>query len=220
MFEELFLQKKIQPQRLLSYGFVAESDCFRYRTEIMDGSFLLTVRITQPDKVDTTLQEIDSGEEYILYRTDAEGVFVGAVRKAISAVLAEIANQCFVPSVYHQPQTLQLIDYITATYGDSLEFLWKSTPTNAVWRRADSQKWYGILLTVSGRKVGLDSDGVAEIVNLHTQPEHMAELLQQNGIFPGWHMNKKSWISIPLDGTVENSVLVSLVNESYRLAAK
>lgn len=220
MFEELFLQKKMQPARLLAYGFVAEDDSFRYCTEIMEGSFLLTVCIHRLGTVDTALQEIDSGEEYILYRTDAEGVFVGEVRKAITAVLAEIAKQCFVPSAYHQPQTLQLIDYVRATYGDALEFLWKSTPTNAIWRRADSQKWYGVLLTVSGRKVGLDSDAVTEVVNLHTQPEHMAELLHQNGIYPGWHMNKKSWISIPLDGTVENSRLFALVDESYRLAVK
>ncbi len=220
MFEEVFLQKKMQPEKLLAYGLYAEDHGFYYRTEIMDESFVLTVCISPLGRVDTALHEKDSGEAYILYRTDAEGVFVGEVRKAITAVLVEIAKHCFVPSVYHQPQTLQLIDYVTKTYGDSLEFLWKSTPTNAIWRRKDSQKWYGALLTVSGRKVGLETDAITEIINLHTLPEHMAALLQQNGIFPGWHMNKKSWISIPLDGTVENKTLFSLVDESYRLAQK
>lgn len=220
MFEELFLRKKMQPQRLLAYGFVAENDGFRYCTEIMGGSFLLTVCINQLGRVDTALLEMDSREEYFLYRTDAEGVFVGTVRNAITAVLADIVKQCYVPSVFHQQQTLQLIDYVRATYNDVLEFLWKSSPCNAVWRRTDSRKWYGVLLTVLGRKVGLDSDARIEIVDLHIQPERMAELLRQKGICPGWHMNKKSWISIPLDGTVENHTLFTLVDDSYHLAAK
>ncbi len=220
MFEEVFFHKKMVPEKLIAYGFQCKDDGFQYHTEIQDGSFLLTVSISMLGAVDTALTETDSGEAYILYRTDAEGVFVGEVRKAITAVLNEIAKHCFVPAVYHQPQTLQLIDYVTKTYGDALEFLWKSTPSNAIWRRTDSQKWYGALLTVSGRKVGLDSDAVTEIINLHIHPENMAALLRQNGIYPGWHMNKKSWISIPLDGTVENATLFSLVEESHRLAQK
>ncbi len=43
MFEEIFQQKKVVPERLLAYGFEAVGDTFRYTTLIMNGDFRLTV---------------------------------------------------------------------------------------------------------------------------------------------------------------------------------
>ena len=61
-------------------------------------------------------------------------------------------------------QSKELIDYIRKTYGDELEFLWKKFPKNAIWRRKDTQKWYGIVLTVSKKKLGLPDDESVEIL--------------------------------------------------------
>jgi len=39
-------------------------------------------------------------------------------------------------------------------------------------------------------------------------------------IFPDWHMNKAHWISVALDGTVEDEKIKFLVDMSYELTKK
>ncbi len=40
------------------------------------------------------------------------------------------------------------------------------------------------------------------------------------GIFPGWHMNKAHWLTVTLDGTVDDEKIKFLVDMSYELTKK
>jgi predicted DNA-binding protein (MmcQ/YjbR family) len=40
------------------------------------------------------------------------------------------------------------------------------------------------------------------------------------GIFPGWHMNKVHWLSVALDGTMDDEKIKFLVDMSYKLTRK
>ena len=40
------------------------------------------------------------------------------------------------------------------------------------------------------------------------------------GIFPGWHMNKAHWLTVTLDGTVNDEKIKLLVDMSYELTKK
>ena len=40
------------------------------------------------------------------------------------------------------------------------------------------------------------------------------------GIRPGWHMNKKNWYTIILDGRIQTEEVCTRIDESYRLAKK
>ena len=42
---------------------------------------------------------------------------------------------------------------------------------------------------------------------------------EEPGIFPGWHMNKAHWLSVALDGTVEDEKIRFLVDMSYELTS-
>ncbi len=220
MFEEIFKYKKVITAELLRYGFQKSEDDYLFDTRILNDEFTLSVIIDVQGNVDTTLTELETNEEYVLYKTEAQGAFIGDVRATIAVVLQDIADKCYRPSVYKQEQTISLIDYVREVYGDELEFLWKSSPTNAIWRRKDTGKWYGAVLTVEKSKLGLDSNEVVEIIDLRARPQQMEELLKQEGFFPGWHMNKKSWFTVILDGSVEDEVLHQLLKESYELAVK
>jgi len=46
----------------------------------------------------------------------------------------------------------------------------------------------------------------------------MEELLSNKSYYPGWHMNKKNWYTIILDGSVETEEIYKRIDESYRLA--
>ena len=134
--------------------------------------------------------------------------------------MQDIADKCYYTEVFKSRQAKVLIEYVRAKYVDELEFLWQKFPDNAVWRRKDNNKWYGAILTVSKAKLGLRSPEIAEIIDLRYPPEQMQELLGEDGYYPGWHMNKKHWFTVILDGSVSDERLFELVDISYGLAVK
>ena len=58
-------------------------------------------------------------------------------------------------------------------------------------------------------------------INLKLPPQKCA-WLQQNytQITPGYHMNKRHWVTVILDGTLPDEFIVSLIGESYDLTNK
>ena len=58
-------------------------------------------------------------------------------------------------------------------------------------------------------------------VNLKCDPEHSIDLRTAfSGIQPGYHMNKRHWNTVALDGTVPDPVIRELVEHSYQLVVK
>lgn len=56
--------------------------------------------------------------------------------------------------------------------------------------------------------------------NAKCDPDHAIELREQyDCIQPGFHMNKKHWNTVVVDGTIKNNQL-ELVDESYDLVSK
>lgn len=54
--------------------------------------------------------------------------------------------------------------------------------------------------------------------NVKCDPEKAIELRERyNCVQPGYHMNKKHWNTIIVDGTVSNSILKEWINDSYGL---
>lgn len=205
---------------MLAYGFVRKDGKRVYETSILDGAFRLYVFITEHGDVDTNLIEMENGEPYVLYKTNASGTFVGEIRAAVEAVLADIANACYEPSVFKSNQAQMAIEYVHKIYGDELEFLWTKFPDNAVWRRKDNQKWYGAILTVNGRKIGLNTDKIVEIIDLRMEAANRDNILSKEHYYPGWHMNKKSWYTLVLDDCISDEEMQLRITESYELAKK
>lgn len=59
------------------------------------------------------------------------------------------------------------------------------------------------------------------IVNLKAEPEDSGALRQAHPeITPGYHMNKKHWITVNPGGTVEAELLDDLVTESFLLVVE
>lgn len=220
MFEEIFVHKKLVIEKLLAYGFVSEGAFYVLNKKIKNGAFTLFVIIASDGSATTKLIENENNEEYILYKTDAEGAFVGEIRAEIGEVLEAIATACYETAVFKQRQAQVVIDFVRKTYGDELEFLWKKFSDSAIVRRKDNKKWYGALLFVQKNKLGFATSELVEILDLRVQPDEMASLLEKGNYYPGWHMNKKSWYTIILDDSVTDEEICLRIEESYRLAVK
>lgn len=220
MFEELTRRKKPIPEKLISYGFEDRGDYFQYATEICNGTFLLTVQIEADDTVNTELIEKETGEAYILYKVNASGSYVGEIRSAIEQVICDIVQKCYEAAIFKTSQAQMVIEFVREIYGDELEFLWARFPDNAIWRRKDNKKWYGAILSVLGKKIGLESDKMEEIIDLRMNPAEAETILSRDNYYPGWHMNKRSWYTLVLDGGIPDEELKERIRESYELAAK
>ena len=58
-------------------------------------------------------------------------------------------------------------------------------------------------------------------INLKCDPERSALLRDQHeGITPAYHMNKKHWNTIIVDGSVKNALLREWIQHSYHLVHK
>ena len=221
MVEELFKYRKVNIEKLVQFGFKKIDDIFLYETSIMDGQFNLIVSISESGQVSTKLIDSQSQDEYVLHLMQGSvGEYVGKVRTEFEEILTSIRDNCFELEIFKSKQAKQAIDYIRSKYGDELDYLWKKFPSNAVWRRKDNNKWYGILLILSKRKLGLDSDEVVEIIDLRIDPDKMKDLVDNQKCFEGYHMNKKHWFTVCLDDSVKTEKILAWIDESYKLAQK
>lgn len=112
------------------------------------------------------------------------------------------------------------MEYAEKTYGDELEFLWNKLPDNAILRRKDTQKWYAAFLKVPKTKLGLDGSEIVEILDLRALPEEIEQIVDGKRFFGGYHMNKKHWYTICLNGSVPICEILNRIDASYQLAKK
>lgn len=104
-------------------------------------------------------------------------------------------------------------------YKTEPEYLWAKYPDYAVLRHADNRKWYAVLMNVAREKLGLPGEGEVDIIDLKLDPELIGALRMSPGFLPAYHMNKSSWITVLLDGTVGIGQIADLVDASYRMTA-
>ena len=71
----------------------------------------------------------------------------------------------------------------------------------------------------NGKVFALSSLGTSPLsVSLKVDPEDSIALREQYaGITPGYHLNKKHWISIALDGSVPDDLVEELIRGSHAL---
>jgi predicted DNA-binding protein (MmcQ/YjbR family) len=78
-----------------------------------------------------------------------------------------------------------------------------------------------IVFKVMGKMFALADVDLFESVNLKCLPERSIELREHfNGITPGYHMNKKHWNTIRMDGSVPNELILNLIDHSYQLVVQ
>lgn len=112
-----------------------------------------------------------------------------------------------------------VLKYAAEQYGTSAEYPWASSADSAVLRHEDNRKWYGLIMNVKRETLGLSSGGRADILNVKFHPLLAGALLEEKGIQPAYHMNKRTWISVFLDGSIDIEKIFFLLDLSYMLTA-
>ena len=110
-----------------------------------------------------------------------------------------------------------LESYILNHYSTEADYPWADTPHAAVFRHVANRKWFALLMEVPREKLGLPGTEKLDIVNFKCDPILISSLRGETGIFPAYHMNKASWITVALDGSVPVETIELLLDVSYEL---
>ena len=108
----------------------------------------------------------------------------------------------------------EFLEYCLNTYGTSPDYPFDEDFETAVLRHADNRKWYALVMRVSRRKFGFDSDEVIDVVNLKLPTEMFGSFGATDGVYPAYHMNKLHWISVLLPDASDD-IVQFLVNVSF-----
>ena len=108
----------------------------------------------------------------------------------------------------------QLFEYCFNTYGTSPDYPFDEDFETAVLRHEGNRKWYAIVMRVSRRKFGFESDEVIDVVNLKLPTEMFGSFGAADGVYPAYHMNKLHWISVLLPDAPDD-IVQFLVNVSF-----
>ena len=79
-----------------------------------------------------------------------------------------------------------------------------------------------LVLKVMGKMFALISlEKIPLQLNLKCDPDKAVELREKyESVLPGYHMNKKHWNSIIVDGTLLNKLIYRWIDDSYNLVVK
>lgn len=114
----------------------------------------------------------------------------------------------------------KITEYIRKKYGAEPERLWLRWPDYTVFRHADNEKWFGIIMDVSRERLGLCGKGPVDIINVKIPDPRLIELLiHKEGYLRGYHQSKGNWLSILLDGSVPEKEIAALVDMSFMATA-
>lgn len=217
---KIFEKKKPIADKLIKYGFKKEKDTYIYQTTIMNGQF--KVELTINKDVTGRVIDADTGDEYVLVHAENQvGNFVGEVRAEYTELLNDIAQECFQSMPFFSEQANQIAHMIEEKYSEVADFPFKRFPNYGVFRNKMNNKWYGLVMNITKDKLTNDSkdkEEKVEILDIKVEESHHAQLLKQSGFYLSYHMHKQSWITIILDGSVDNNEVMDLLEKSRRMS--
>lgn len=94
---------------------------------------------------------------------------------------------------------------------------WTLLPEYAVLRHEGSLKWFALFMNVDGQRLGLTPGRIYDVIDLRCEESDIPSYLEKKGFLPAFHMSKKNWVTILLDGSVSLDEIKRLLDESYEI---
>lgn len=110
-----------------------------------------------------------------------------------------------------------IFKHVKENYGTTPDYPWDKFPKYAALRHESSEKWYGLIMNVHPKKLGLDGNEKIDILNVKCPPEVSDSIKNEKNILPGYHMDKEHWISLVLEPNNPKDEIYNLLKQSYNL---
>ena len=214
--EEIFKRTKIDLEKIIEYGFKKDKDIYKYSKNILNNTFRVDIVIDNKGCVKGKVYDLAINEEYTNFRIkESTGSFIKKVRDEFKNVLEDIKDKCFTKEYFIYDQANRIAKVIKDKYGEEPEFAWEKFPFYGVFKNKNTNKWYGIIMNIDKSKLGENEDGEIEIIDVKLNSEEVECLLKKDGFYPAYHMNKKYWITIILNNTLSDELIMDLIQKSY-----
>lgn len=205
--------------KALRYGFEKQGGGYVFEKPLPDLPFTACIRIMKDGTVRGAVLDTGTRDEYLPLRQEGvKGAYAASVRTAYEAMLTDIRTHCFIREHFIFPQSNRIAAALAEKYGDEPEFLWEKFSGTGVFRNPAVGKWYGIILNIDFSRLDKAKKGEIEVLNLKPGKDAVPVLLEENGFYPAWHMNKTHWISLLLDGTLPDEKIMQLLETSRILS--
>ena len=220
--ETVFSRKRWIESKMLAYGFHKANKTYILEKTFLDGDFKTVLSVTPKGQVTgKVIDTITQDEYYQLRQETATGPYVNRVRSAYRSLLTDIADSCCSDVLFASSQANRLTQAILDHFQVKPDFPWEHSSryqSYGAFRHTSNRKWFALIMNVK-REV-LDRDGntsLIDILNVKIPPAQGDELRQIPGIYPAYHMNHKTWISVVLDETLPDEKILELIDTSYQL---
>ena len=201
-------------EQLNRFGFKEEAEKLVYRKEILDSSFLIEIVFVNSQLL-IEVYDLEFDEIYSLFSVDsAVGETVQNIREHVEDILSSILGLADESGKISS----EVIDYCNNKYGENHVNPFKKHP-DILAMVNEKNKWYALLLDVEYNKLNknIDITTKVKILNLKYPTDNISDIIDNQNIFPAYHMNKKHWISIVIDKNIKLETIKELIDISYSL---
>ncbi len=221
LVDEIFNKSIFNETKLLEYGFIKIESSFFYNTKIHNNKFELELSVSN-GKASGKLIDLDFNDEYTQINIEGPvGSFIGNLREECEKILIDIRDKCCSVERFISSQANSIPKYIDNKYGIKIEFLWEKYPGFGIFRRKENNKWFGLISEVKRSKLDNGNNNeVINILNVKVEDGMAYSYIDNVGIYKAYHMNANNWISVLLDGSVDDEVICNLIDKSYELIKK
>lgn len=98
---------------------------------------------------------------------------------------------------------------------------WRDLPEYITFSDPETGKWFALFMTIGkdklGLPVGLPGTENIDILDVKAAPDFILLMAGRDGILPAYHMNRRNWITVLLDGSVKTEQVLDLIDASYRI---
>lgn len=210
---KIFERFKYKEDKLLKYGFKVVDNKYVLEKKSSNKAFSFHIEINNK-KVSSLVIDNNTKEEYMpFYIESINGEYVGTIRDEFDLLLKDILEKCYEKD-YENSILKKMIKCVRDKYDVKPEYLWSDSPNTFVFKH-EGAKWFGIVMDIKYKKVGIPSDDIVYVLNVKNND--VDKVLKENGVVPAYHMNKKYWISILLDGSISLDKVLELIDISYGL---
>ena len=208
-------------KKLEKFGFEKVNKNFVIEKLFYNNLFKAVITISPEGEILGKVFDLENNDEFLPLRVENnQGAFVCEVREAYETLLKDVRSNCFSKKYYIFPQSNRITNLLIEKYGNEPEFLWKTTPGSGIFRNPETKKWYLAILDIDRSKIQNGKKGLIEIADIKLSKENVEKITKQEHFYPGYHMNKKYWITIILDDTVPDEKIMELIEESHSFTIK
>ena len=204
----------LSKEQLNGFGFKEEAEKLIYRKEILDSSFLIEIVFIN-NQLLIEVYDLEFDETYSLFSVDsAVGETVQNIREHVEDILSSILGLADESGKISS----EVIDYCNNKYGGNHVNPFKKYP-DILAMVNEKNKWYALLLDVEYNKLNKNTDITTKvkILNVKYPTDNISDIIDNQNIFPAYHMNKKHWISVVLDKNIKLETIKELIAISYSL---